>query len=87
MHNMHSMRYNATTLRKEKTAITQQIVESARSIPSIRPRRVKVGDEVARRKVSHAIRYDSRYKKQEAPPETFEASVQEASTHRSDDLR
>jgi hypothetical protein len=94
---MHSMRYNATTLRKEKTAITQQIVEIIQSSGDPPGRFlefdrevdgwVKVGDEVARRKVSHAIRYDSRYKKRKAPPETFEASVQEASTHRSDALR
>jgi hypothetical protein len=91
------MRYNATTLRKEKTAITQQIVEIIQSSGDPPGRFlefdrevdgwVKVGDEVARRKVSHAIRYDSRYKKRKAPPETFEASVQEASTHRSDALR
>jgi hypothetical protein len=85
---MHSMRYNATTLRKEKTAITQQIVEIIQSSGDPPGRFlefdrevdgwVKVGDEVARRKVSHAIRYDSRYKKRKAPPETFEASVQQA---------
>jgi hypothetical protein len=95
--NMHSMRYNATNLRKEKTAITQEIVEIIQSSGDPPGRFlgfdhaadgwVKVGDEVARRKVSHAIRYDSRYKKRKAKQESFEASVQEASTHRSDALR
>jgi hypothetical protein len=91
------MRYNATNLRKEKTAITQQIVEIIQSSGDPPGRFlgfdhaadgwVKVGDAVARRKVSHAIRYDSRYKKRKATQESFEASVQEASTHRSDPLR
>jgi hypothetical protein len=95
--NMHSMRYNAVILRKEKTAITQDIVEIVQ-ISGNPPGRflkfdreahgwVKVGDDVARRKVSHAIRYDSRYKKRKPPPETIEASVPEESTLRSDALR
>jgi hypothetical protein len=94
---MHSMRYNAATLRKEKTAITQEIVEIIQTsgdppgrflqFDQEAPGWVKVKDEVARRKVSHSIRYDSRYKKLKAPPETIEASVPEASTLPSDALR
>jgi hypothetical protein len=93
---MHSMRYNAATLRKEKTAITQEIVEIIQTSGDPPGRfiqldqeadwRVQVEDEVARRKVGHSIRYYSRHKKRKATPETLEASVQEASTLRSDTL-
>jgi hypothetical protein len=95
--NIHSMRYNATNLRKEKTAITQAIVETIQTYGDPPGRFlefdqdangwVQVDDEVARRKVSHSIRYDSRYKKRKPPPETTEASVQKASTLPSDALR
>jgi hypothetical protein len=90
------MQYNAATLRKEKTAITQEIVEIIQSFVYPPDRFLQfdeeaygwaqVEDEVARRKVSHSIRYDSRYKNRKGPPETLEASVQEASTLRSDTL-
>jgi hypothetical protein len=93
---IHSMQYNAATLRKEKTAITQAIVETIQTYGDPPGRfiqfdqeadwRVQVEDEVARRKVGHSIRYDSRYKNRKPPPETLEASVQEASTLRSDTL-
>jgi hypothetical protein len=90
------MRYNAATLRKEKTAITQEIVEIIQTSGDPPGRFiqldqeadwwVQVEDEVARRKVGHSIRYDSRHRKRIDPPETLEASVQEASTLRSDTL-
>jgi hypothetical protein len=66
------MRYNAATLRKEKTAITQEIVEIIQTSGDPPGRfiqfdqeadwRVQVEDEVARRKVGHSIRYDSSIK-------------------------
>jgi hypothetical protein len=95
--NMHSVRYNATTSRHEKTAITQEIVRSIQSAGDP-PRRflkfdkeadgwVEVDDAAARVKVSHAIRYASRYKKRKAPPANFELPTQEASTIESDALQ
>jgi hypothetical protein len=89
--NMHSVRYNSTTSRKEKTAITQEIVHTVQTTGEPRPGRflrydkdvngwVDVDDVAARIKVSHAIRYASRYKKRKAPPAHSEPSSQEANT-------
>jgi hypothetical protein len=94
---MHSVRYNATTSRKEKTAITQEIVQIIHS-ESDPPGRflkfdkdangwVEVDDAWARIKVSHAIRYASRYKKRKAPPANSEPSSQETNTTGSDTSR
>jgi hypothetical protein len=88
--NMHSVRYNATASRNEKTAITQKIVQSIQTTSDPPGRFVRfdkeangwleVDDAAARIKVSHAIRYASRYKKHKAPPISLEASLQEATT-------
>jgi hypothetical protein len=94
---MHSVRYNATTSRKEKTAITQEIVQIIHS-ESDPPGRflkfdkdangwVKVDDAWARIKVSHAIRYASRYKKRKSPLANSEPSSQDANTTGSDTSR
>jgi hypothetical protein len=83
---MHSVRYNTTTSRNEKTLITKEIVRSIQT--SDPPGRflkfdkeakgwVEVDDAAARIKVSHAIRYASRYKKGKAPPANLEAPSQE----------
>jgi hypothetical protein len=87
---MHSVRYNTTTSRNEKTAITQEIVQSIQTTGDPPGRFVRfdkeangwveVDDAAARIKVSHAIRYASRYKKRKAPPASLEASAQEANT-------
>jgi hypothetical protein len=92
--NMHSGRYNSTTSRNEKTAIAKAIVQSIQ-ITGEPPGRflkfdkdangwVEVDDVAARIKVSHAIRYASRYKKRKAPPANSEPSSQEANTMGSD---
>jgi hypothetical protein len=89
--NMHSVRYNAaTTSRNEKTRITEEIVQSIQTTSDPPGRFVRfdkeangwleVDDAAARIKVSHAIRYASRYKKHKAPPISLEASLQEATT-------
>jgi hypothetical protein len=94
--NMHSVRYNATASRNEKTLITQEIVRSIQT--SDPPGRflkfdkeangwVEVDAAAARIKVSHAIRYASRYKKRKAPPANLEAPSQEANTIESDASR
>jgi hypothetical protein len=86
--NTHSVQYNSTTSRNEKTAITQRIVHTVQTT-SEPPGRflkfdkyangwVEVDDVRARIKVSHAIRYASRYKKRKAPPANSEPSSQEA---------
>jgi hypothetical protein len=97
--NMHSVRYNATSLRHEKTLITQEIVQSIQTASDLLvPGRflkfdkeangwVEVDDVAARVKVSHAIRYASRYKKPKAPPVNFAGPQQEASTIESDTLQ
>jgi hypothetical protein len=95
---MNSVRYNATTSRNEKTAITQEIVQRIQTACDPRGRFVKfdkdangwveVDDATARIKVSHAIRYASRYRKRKAPPANSEASLkQEANTMGSDASR
>jgi hypothetical protein len=95
--NMKSVQYNTTTSRNEKTAITQEIVQSIQT-DSDPPGRflkfdknangwVEVDDAAARIKVSHAIRYASRYKKRKAPPANLEASPLEANTMGSDASR
>jgi hypothetical protein len=82
---MHSLRYNTTTSRNEKTSITKEIVRSIHAADP--PGRfvkfdkeangwVEIDDAAARIRVSHAIRYTSRYKKRKTPPELS----QEAST-------
>jgi hypothetical protein len=96
--NLNSIRYNATSLRHEKTLITQEIVQSIQTASDLLvPGRflkfdkeangwVEVDDVAARVKVSHAIRYASRYKKRKAPPANFEGptSIEEANTMGSD---
>jgi hypothetical protein len=94
--NMHSVRYNSTTSRNEKTAITKEIVQSIQTTGEPPGRFLKfdkdangwveVDDVAARIKVSHAIRYASRYKKRKAPPAHSEPSSQEAKTMSSDTL-
>jgi hypothetical protein len=94
--NMQIVRYNAATSRNEKTAITQEIVQSIQTAGD-RPGRflkfdkdangwVEIDDAVARIKVSHAIRYSSRNKNRKAPPESSEAPSVEPSTLRSDNV-
>jgi hypothetical protein len=95
--NMHSVRYNATTSRNEKTAITEEIVQSIQAASDPPGRFVRfdkeangwleVDDAAARIKVSHAIRYASRYKKRKATPARLESSSQEANTMGSDGSR
>jgi hypothetical protein len=96
--NMHSVRYNAaTTSRNEKTRITEEIVQSIQTTSDPPGRFVRfdkeangwleVDDVAARIKVSHAIRYASRYKKRRSPPATLEASLREANTMGSDASR
>jgi hypothetical protein len=89
---MHSLRYNTTTSRNEKTAITEEIVRSIQTADP--PGRfvkfdkeakgwVEIDDAVARLRVSHAIRYTSRYKERKAAPESFlDASTIEIDTSR-----
>jgi hypothetical protein len=85
---LNSVRYNATSSRHEKTAITQEIVQSIQTAGDP-PRRflkfdksangwVEIDDAAARLKVSHAIRYASRYRKRKATPANFEALLQNA---------
>jgi hypothetical protein len=86
----HSVRYNSTTSRNEKTAITQEIVHNVQTTSEPPGRFLKfdkdangwmeVDDVRARIKVSHAIRYNSRYKKRKAPPAHSEPTSQEANT-------
>jgi hypothetical protein len=95
--NMNSVRYNATASRNEKTLITQEIVQSIQTAGVLPGRFLKfdkeangwaeVDDAAARIKVSHAIRYASRYKKRKAPPANLEAPSQEANTIESDASR
>jgi hypothetical protein len=95
--NMNSVRYNATTSRHEKTAITKEIVQSIQTAGDP-PRRflkfdkegdgwVEVDGAAARVKVSHAMRYASRYKKRKAPPANFEGPPQEANRMDGDALQ
>jgi hypothetical protein len=88
--NLNSVRYNATSSRHEKTLITQEIVRSIQSAgdPPCRFLKfdkeangwVEVDDAAARVKVSHAMRYASRYRKRKAPTVNLESppSPQEA---------
>jgi hypothetical protein len=91
--NLSSVWYNATSSRHEKTLITQEIVQSIQTAGDLPvPGRflkfdksangwVEVDDAAARIKVSHAIRYASRYRKRKAtPPANFDGppSPQEA---------
>jgi hypothetical protein len=97
--NMHSVRYNATSSRHEKTLITQEIVQTIQTAGDLPvPGRflkfdksangwVEIDDAAARVKVSHAMRYASRYRKRKAPPAILEAPTQEASTIESDALQ